>query len=90
MTLMYENDTVEPGIGNSGGCRLLPTRLLMLQRLITQLEEGASVNRRSSMLRPEMDSLSLLSRLRRAHARYALGSGPMERMGAGAWFRQTQ
>ena len=89
MTLTHTNSSVEPGISESDRLMLLPTRLVTLQRLIAHLEDSGSgsIQPRPVTLRPEMDSLTLLARLRQAHARYALGSGPMERLGKGAWFR---
>jgi hypothetical protein len=85
MTMLQTS--AEPGIGESDSFILLPTRLVTLQRLIAHLEDGDLRGPRQVSLRPEMDSLALLARLRQAHARYALGSGPMERLGKGAWFR---
>ena len=66
---------------------LLPCRVFHLQRLIVMLESGSdgSLNSVSNLIPPGADGLSLLSRLRQAHARYALGSGGMERVGPGAW-----
>lgn len=66
---------------------LLPCRVFHLQRLIVMLESGSSgsMNSVSNLIPPDANELSLLARLRQAHARYALRSGGMERVGSGAW-----
>ncbi len=77
----------------SGECRTRPLacqRAEALSRLVALLEsvdaDGQPLQR--AALDCGADSLSQLSRLRAAHATYALASGVMQRVGVGAWSRR--
>lgn len=65
-------------------------RALALMRLIAVLLISASEERGCLQISPlsSESTLSLLSRLRAAHAVYTLATGTMRRVGAGAWVRR--
>jgi hypothetical protein len=83
----YTNELIP---GREACAALLPARAFMIQRLIALLESGAAAGARPGMalLPTDADRLAMLARLRQAHARYTLGSGSMDRLGSGAWFKQ--
>ena len=65
-------------------------RVQALTRLIALLETSAPDSPSHRPIRQEdpCGALSLLSHLRAAHASYALTSGVMQRVSAGAWVRR--